>query len=72
MNSTDAYISALEQHRETSNKLIEMYKKENDTLNGLVDLYQMRSILLKEVLCRVLEGKFSEEMAEKLLEKLRG
>lgn len=72
MNPTDEYISALEQHRETSDELIEMYKKQIDTLNGLIDMYQMRSVLLTEVLCRVLEGNFSEEMAKKLLEKFRG
>lgn len=72
MDSTDAYISALEQNREISDKLIEMYKKQIDTLNRRVDMYQMRSVLLKEVLCRVLEGNVSEEMAEKLLEKFRG
>ena len=72
MDPTDAYISALEQNREISDKLIEMYKKQIDTLNRLVDMYQMRSVLLKEVLCRVLEGNVSEEMAEKLLEKFRG
>lgn len=72
MDPTDAYISALEQNRKVSNELIEMYKKQIDTLNGLVDMYRTRSVLLEEVLCRVLEGNFSEEMAEKLLKKLRG
>ena len=72
MDSTDTYISALEQHRETSDELIETYKKQIDTLNGLVDMYEMRTVLLIELLCRVLEGNVSEEMAEKLLEKFRG
>ena len=72
MNPTDEYISALEQHRETSDELIEMYKKQIDTLSRLVVLYQMRSVLLEEALCRVLEGNFSEEMEEKLLKKFRG
>lgn len=71
MSKVTEYIEELEQHRKVSNEAIEKYKALVDTLDKEIDRHVNYELVLKEMICRLIEGRISDEMQKRLLEKFR-
>lgn len=69
--ATDEYIAELEEHRKLSNEAVDKYKKLVEGLDREIAIHQKYEETLKEIICRLIEGRISEENKEKLLEKFR-
>lgn len=71
MSSTNEYIEELEKHRGLSNEVIEKYKKLVDKLDEEIDQHVKYELALREIICRLIEGRVSEEDRKRILEKFR-
>ena len=69
--TTDEYIAELEEHRKLSNEAIDKYKKLVKGLDREIEIRQKYEETLREIICRLIEGRISEENKERLLEKFR-
>lgn len=69
--TTDEYIAELEEHRKLSNEAVDKYKKLVGNLDREIEIHQKYEKTLKEIVCRLIEGRISEENKERLLEKFR-
>ena len=63
----DELESLIDKYREAMNR----YKKLVDGLDKEIALHQRYEKALKEIICRLIEGRISEENKERLLEKFR-
>ena len=68
---TDEYIAELEEHRKLSNEAVDKYKKLVKSLDREIEMHREYESTLKEIICRLIEGRISEENKERLLEKFR-
>lgn len=65
------YIDELEEHRKLSNEAVDKYKKLVGNLDREIAIHERYEKTLKEIICRLIEGRISEENKERLLEKFR-
>lgn len=69
--TTDEYIAELEEHRRLSNETIDKYKKLVKGLDREIEMHCEYESTLREIICRLIEGRISEKNGKKLLEKFR-
>ena len=69
--TTDEYIAELEEHRKLSNEAIDKYKKLVKGLDREIEIRQKYEETLREIICRLIEGRISEENRKMILEKFR-
>ena len=69
--TTDEYVAELEEHRRLSNEAVDKYKKLVKSLNREIEMHREYESTLREIICRLIEGRISEENREMLLEKFR-
>lgn len=69
--TTDEYIAELEEHRKLSNEAINKYKKLVEGFDREIEIYQKYEDTLREIICRLIEGRISEEDRKMILEKFR-
>lgn len=65
------YIDELEDLIDKYREAITRYKKLVEGLDREIETYQKYEEMLKEIICRLIEGRISEEDKERLLEKFR-
>ena len=65
------YIDELEGLIDKYQEAINRYKKLVDGLDKEIAIHQKYEETLKEIICRLIEGRISEENKERLLEKFR-
>ena len=71
MGQIDEYIDKVEEYRRVTNQLIATKDKEIDHLEEIVLKSDRYIKVLKEMLCRSIEGELSEETQKKILAKFR-
>ena len=69
--TTDEYVAELEKHRRLSNEAVDKYKKLVKGLDREIEIHQKYEETLREIICRLIEGRISEENRKMLLEKFR-
>lgn len=69
--TTDEYVAELEEHRRLSNEAINKYKKLVKGLDREIEMHREYESTLREIICRLIEGRISEENRKMLLEKFR-
>ena len=69
--ATDEYIAELEEHRRLSNEAVDKYKKLVKSLDREIEMHREYESTLREIICRLVEGRISEENRKMLLEKFR-
>ena len=69
--TTDEYIAELEEHRKLSNEAINKYKKLVKGLDREIEIHQKYEETLREIICRLIDGRISEKNRKMLLEKFR-
>lgn len=69
--TTDEYIAELEEHRRLSNEAVDKYKKLVKSLDREIEMHREYESALREIICRLIEGRISEENRKMLLEKFR-
>ena len=69
--ATDEYVAELEEHRRLSNEAIDKYKKLVNGLDREIEMHQKYEETLREIICRLIEGRISEENRKMLLDKFR-
>ena len=67
----DEYIAELEEHRKLSSEVIDKYKKLVKGFDREIEVHQKYEETLREIICRLIEGRISEENRKMLLEKFR-
>ena len=67
----DEYIAELEEHRKLSSEVIDKYKKLVKGFDREIEIHQKYEETLREIICRLIEGRISEENRKMLLEKFR-
>lgn len=65
------YIDELEGLIDKYREAITSYKKLVEGLDREISIHQKYEETLKEIICRLIEGRISEENKERLLEKFR-
>ena len=68
---TDEYVAELEEHRKLSNEAVDKYKKLVKSLDREIEMHREYESSLKEIICRLIEGRISEENRKMLLAKFR-
>ena len=68
---TSEYIDELENLIDKYREAINRYNKLVDGLDKEIATHQRYEETLKEIICRLIEGRISEENKERLLEKFR-
>ena len=69
--ATDEYVAELEEHRRLSNETIDKYQKLVKGFDREIEIHQKYEETLREIICRLIEGRISEENRKMLLEKFR-
>ena len=69
--TTDGYVAELEEHRRLSNEAVDKYKKLVKSLDREIKMHREYESTLREIICRLVEGRISEENRKMLLEKFR-
>ena len=69
--TTDEYIAELEEHMKLSSEAIDKYKKLVKGFDREIEIHQKYEETLREIICRLIEGRISEENRKMLLEKFR-
>lgn len=69
--TTDQYIDKLEDLINDYREAIEKYKKLVDSLDREIEIHRDFELTLKEIICRLIEGRISEDKKQQLLEKFR-
>lgn len=69
--TTDEYVAELEEHRRLSNEAVDKYKKLVKDLDREIEMRCEYESALKEIICRLIEGRISKENRKMLLEKFR-
>ena len=69
--ATDEYVAELEEHRRLSNEAVDKYKKLVKGLDREIEMHCEYESMLREIICRLIEGRISEENRNMLLEKFR-
>lgn len=69
--TTDEYVAELEEHRRLSNEAVDKYKKLVKDLDREIEMHREYESTLREIICRLVEGRISEENRKMILEKFR-
>lgn len=72
MNVNEEYVASLESLVETQREVIERYRKIDENNQCQIKLYETLVASHKEMICRLIEGRISEETKSKMLNKFRG
>lgn len=72
MNVNEEYVASLESLVETQREVIERYRKLDENNERQIKLYETLVASYKEMICRLIEGRISEETKTKMLNKFRG
>ena len=69
--TTDEYIAELEGLIEKYREAHDKYKKLVSSLDREIEMHREYESTLREIICRLVEGRISEENRKMLLEKFR-
>lgn len=72
MNAVQEYVDSLEELVETQRAALENYRKLDEGQRAEIKLCNMLIAAYKEMICRLIEGRVSEETKSKMLKKFRG
>lgn len=72
MNAVQEYVDSLETLVETQKAALEQYRKIDESQRAEIKLCKTLIAAHKEMICRLIEGRVSEETQKALLEKFRG
>ena len=69
--TTDQYIDKLEDLINDYREAIEKYKKLVKSLDREIEMHREYESTLREIICRLVAGRISEDKKQQLLEKFR-
>lgn len=72
MNAVREYIASLEELVESQRMALEKYRKLDESQRAEIKLCETLIATYKEMICRLIEGRVSEETKAKMLNKFRG
>lgn len=72
MNAVQKYVDSLETLVETQRAALEQYRKLDEGQRAEIKQCEMLIAAYKEMICRLIEGRVSEETKNKMLSKFRG
>lgn len=72
MNAVQEYVESLETLVETQRAALEQYRKLDKSLRAEIEMCETLIAAYKEMICRLIEGRVSEETKSKMLSKFRG
>ena len=72
MNDIQEYIAQLEDLVKTQREVIEQYRKLDEGQKAQLKMHETLRAAYKEMICRLIEGRISEETKAEMLEKFRG
>ena len=72
MNDNQEYIAQLEKLVKAQRAALEQYRRFDENQRCEIKLYETLIAVHKEMICRLIEGRVSEETKAEMLEKFRG
>lgn len=72
MNAIQEYVESLETLVETQRATLEQYRKLDEGQRAEIEMNDTLIAAYKEMICRLIEGRVSEETKSKMLSKFRG
>lgn len=72
MNAVQEYVESLETLVETQRATLEQYRKLDKSQRAEIEMSDTLIAAYKEMICRLIEGRVSEETKSKMLSKFRG
>lgn len=72
MNAVQEYVDSLETLVKTQKAALEQYRKLDESQRAEIKLCETLIATYKEMICRLIEGRISEETKSKMLNKFRG
>lgn len=72
MNAVQEYVESLETLVETQRATLEQYRKLDESQRAEIEMSDTLIAAYKEMICRLIEGRVSEETKSKMLSKFRG
>ena len=72
MNAVQEYVASLEELVESQRAALKMYRKLDESQRREIKLCETLIAAYKEVICRLVEGRISEETKVEMLNKFRG
>lgn len=72
MNDIQEYIAQLEELVKTQRAALEQYRRLDENRRREIKLSETLIAMYKEMICRLIEGRISEETKAEMLEKFRG
>ena len=72
MSDIQEYVAQLEGLVKTQREVIEQYRKLDENNKTQIELCETLIAAYKEMICRLIEGRISEETKAEMLEKFRG
>ena len=72
MNAVQEYVESLETLVETQRATLEQYRKLDEGQRAEIEMSDTLIAAYKEMICRLIEGRVSEETKSKMLSKFRG
>lgn len=72
MNAVQEYVESLETLVETQRATLEQYRKLDEGQRAKIEMRDTLIAAYKEMICRLIEGRVSEETKSKMLSKFRG
>lgn len=72
MNAVQEYIACLEELVESQRTALEKYRKLDERQRAEIKLCEKLIATYKEMICRLIEGRISEETRSGILNKFRG
>lgn len=71
MNAVQEYVASLEELVESQRAALEMYRKLDENQRAEIKLRETLMAVYKEMICRLIEGRVSEETKVEMLNKFR-
>lgn len=72
MNEFQEYVASLEELVKTQRAALEQYRKLDENQRNEIELCETLIAAYKEMICRLIEGRVSEETKAAMLKKFRG
>lgn len=72
MNAVQEHVASLEELVKTQRAALEMYRKLDENQRRKIKLCEALIAAYKEMICRLIEGRISEETKVEMLNKFRG
>lgn len=72
MNAVQEYVASLEELVESQRTALEKYRKLDESQRAEIKLCETLIAVHKEMICRLIEGRVSEETKSKMLKMFRG